>query len=460
MLRTGSVSAAVAIVVGFCLTYSVATQSAFAGLGGLGAQRAVGGVMIDPDGSVRAASKAEQQEMASLIRDAVGRADGQLAVATPRRFVSLKSLQKAIAEAEQTGGTIDADLGFLAGLQRIEFLIVDAENQDILIAGPAEPWKLNADGTVVGKQNGQSVLRLEDLMTAFASVETARDAGGIRCSIEPTAEGRQRLQKYLAGVRLRSGQNPKFLEAGMREAFGPQQILLDGLPTDSRMARTLVAADFEMKRIAMALVDSPVAGLPSYLEMARNTRQSIAQNPRWWMACDYEPIARDNDGLVWKLTGQGVKTLTEQDIVKRDGSVAGSGQTDRIAQRWATTMTEQYESLSRTKPVFRDLRNAMDMVVIATLIRQQNLDTQAGLDLSVLRGESASVPTDAYPMPRTLQPQCSFIRGNAGWTVTASGGVNIDPFSVVQAPVQSSDLRLLVVDRPASDRWWWDSNER
>ena len=37
----------------------------------------------------------------------------------------------------------------------------------------------------------------------------------------------------------------------MREAFGPQTIQLTGVPTDSRFARTMVAADYEMKRVAM-----------------------------------------------------------------------------------------------------------------------------------------------------------------------------------------------------------------
>jgi hypothetical protein len=81
----------------------------------------------------------------------------------------------------------------------------------------------------------------------------------------------------------------------MRQAFGPQMIKLHGLPTDSRFARVMVAADFEMKRLAMNLTDSPVAGLPSYLELARNESQSAATNPRWWMASDYDALTRSED---------------------------------------------------------------------------------------------------------------------------------------------------------------------
>ena len=188
-------------------------------------------------------------------------------------------------------------------------------------------------------------MRLVDLIVAIRSVESARQAG-ISCSIEPTPEGRRRLQQLLRRVKLRPGQNPAMLEASMKEAFGPQMIQLTGIAADTRFARTLVAADFEMKRVAMGLTDSPVAGLPSYLQMTTKQRQAANQNPRWWMACDYDALAKSEDGLAWKLSGQGVKTMTEQDIVAADGTVKGAGKTDQLAELWATKMTENFHELS------------------------------------------------------------------------------------------------------------------
>lgn len=432
--------------------------TASAGIG-LGQGQAVGGVMIDPQGNVRAATAAEQKQMAAVVRAAIGEPQGELAQATQKRVISLAKLQNALEDIHQTGGRLDHEVAFLAGLQRIEYVVVDRENNDLLIVGPAEPWELKADGSVVGKNSGGSVLRLDDLVTAFRSVETARRDGGIRCSIEPTAEGRMRLRSFLKNIKLRPGQNPAFLEAGMRQAFGAQMVSLAGVATDSRFARTLVAADFEMKRIAMALTDSPVAGLPSYLEMARNQRQSANQSPRWWMACDYDPIAHDAENRVWKISGQGVKTMTEEDIVAADGSVASDGRQDPLALKWAETMTQKYTELSEQRSVFRDLRNVMDMSVLATLITQEQLDVHSGLDLSVLRGEDSLIETASYELPQSLSPQCSFIHGRAGWTVTASGGVNINAFGIVDNQVESPELQTLVVKRDDENesRWWWDS---
>jgi hypothetical protein len=430
--------------------------SLHAGIGGIGGGRAVGGVMIDATGLVRTATLAEQKELANLVREMTQPAAGEMAEATDMRMISLKGLQQAIVAAKQTGSLPD-EVEYLAGLQRIEFVFVDQDKGDIVIAGPAEPWQVKDDGSVVGKVTGGATMRLADLVVAMGGVEAARN-GGISCSIEPTAEGRQRLQKLLSNVKIRPGQNPQSLEASMKQAFGPQVIHLNNVPADSHYARTLVASDFEMKRVAMGLTPSPVAGLPSYLEMSKNGRHGAGQNPRWWMACDYESLTKTEDGLAWKLSGQGVKTMTEQDIIAADGSVKGAGRSDKTAQVWAEKMTDSFGELSREMSVFADLQNIMDMTVVATLIVQERLDRKAGLDLSVLAGRDGAIQLTAYDVPKAVAPQCSFIRGRSGWVVTASGGVDINAFEVVEnqktdAAVADSRTTALAA---AGNQWWWN----
>lgn len=431
--------------------------SVHAGIG-FGNQRSVGGVVIDGAGIVRTATIAERQELADVVRQNLEPLAGDLDEAAEMRMISLKGLQQAIIEAGQTGQAIPDEVEFLAGLQRIEYVFVDKDKQDVILAGPAEPWKLRPDGFVVGEVTGGSTMRLADLVVALRSVESARQQG-ISCSIEPTPEGRLRLQQLLRRIKLRPGQNPAVFEASLREAFGPQMIQLTGIPTDSRYARTLVAADFEMKRVAMGLTDSPVNGLPSYLQMSRNSAHSSSQNPRWWMACDYDSLAKSEDGLAWKLSGQGVKTLTEQDIVADDGTVAVAGRKDKLAQLWADKMTESFTELSQEMPVFSDLQNIMDMTIVATLIVQERLSEQANLDLSVLTAESDSLPLSSYTVPKAVDPQCSFIRGRSGWVVTASGGVDINGFEVVESQTTDStvaDTRSQALAASTSDRWWWN----
>ncbi len=456
--RLRSIYLVPAISIGvLCLAASV-----HGGLSGFGSQRSVGGVMIDASGVVRTATADEKQELAGMMRQNAFAADGELDEAAELRMISLSGLQAAIAKCDHDGRPIPQDIEFLAGLQRVDYVFVDTDKHDIVIAGPAEPWKLLDDGSVVGTVSGSSTMRLADLVVAMRSVEMAREAG-ISCSIEPTPEGRRRLQQMLSRVKLSPGQNPMALEASMKEAFGPQLIQLTGIPTDSRFARTMVAADFEMKRIAMGLAPSPVPRLTSYLEMAKNSRQAAGQNPRWWMACDYDAMSRSEDGLAWKLAGRRVKTLTEQDLVSADGTAAASGKTEKLAQAWADNMTDSFSELSKSIPVFADLENVMDLTVVATLIVQERLASKADIDLSLLSQSSDGLELTSYAVPRSVDPQCSFIHGRSGWVVTASGGVDINAFSIVQnqqTDPSVSDVRetSLATDstESATNRWWWN----
>ncbi|KAA1258477.1 hypothetical protein LF1_09970 [Rubripirellula obstinata] len=429
--------------------------SVHAGLLGGGNQRAVGGVIIDGSGIVRDANVEEKRELAEMLRAQMDAIGGDLQQADEMRMISLSGLQNAITAA--AGKPLPAEIAFLAGLQRVEYVLVDSENNDIVIGGPAEPWTVREDGSVVGAVSGHPTMRLADLAVAMRGLEQA-SAEGISCSIEPTPEGRRKLQQLLRGVKLRPGQNPAAMEESMKLAFGPQMIHLTGVPTDSRYARTMVAADFEMKRVAMGLTRSGVDDLPSYIAMSRNAAHGAGQNPRWWMACDYEELTRSEDGMAWKMSGNRIKTMTEQDLIDQNGAAKGSGKQDKLAQAWADRMNSNLDKLSVQMPIFGELQNVMDMTVLATLIRQEGLAQKAGLDLSVLKGDDSPVKLASYEVPRSVAPQCSFIRGRKGWIVTASGGVDINAFEVVEKQrvddsiSEKTDAKLA----SKSDRWWWN----
>lgn len=439
----------IAIAMSCLVAVASLTTAGFNGGGG----NNVGGVSIDAAGVVRSATVQENQELVNLLRNEVTAPQGDLAAAAELRMVSLGGLQDAVRQIRQEGGRLPAEVRYLAGLTSVDYVLVDKENHDLILAGPAEPWELSETGSVVGTETGAAILQLEDLVVALRNVEHAR-AQGISCSIEPTAEGRQRLNAFLSRMKLRPGQNPSVFEAGMKQAFGPQQIKLTGIPATSRYACTLVAADYQMKRLAMAIEDSPVKGLPSYLQLSRNSSHTGNMNPRWWMECEYESLSRNEEGTVWKLTGQGIKTMTEQDLIAADGTASGAEKVDQLAQKWASKMTENFESLAKEMPVFGDLQNLMDLTVASTLIVQEQLENRSGLDLAVLRDHEALAPP-TFDAPQTIAPECSFIKGRSGWVVTASGGVSINAFQIVHD--QQVDASL--TDKIASSRtssWWWN----
>ncbi|MEM6690807.1 MAG: DUF1598 domain-containing protein [Planctomycetota bacterium] len=445
------VLASMSIVFVLVVSASVALHAGFIGGAGRGA---VGGVDIDAAGVLTDATPAQGADLAAELRQSMQRLDGDLAQASERRVISLAAVQTRLKNLD-IGQHVPSDLEYLAGLTKIEAVIVDAENNDILISGPAEPWRVDDSGNVVGKESGQAIMRLSHLLVAMQDVQRGVSEG-IQCSIEPTPEGRRNLQSLLSKVRLSSGQNPAYLEPAMREAFGPQIIRLSGVPTDSRFARTMVAADYEMKRIAMALAPSEVQGLPSYLQLSRNASHNAAQNPRWWMAVNYDEVQFNEDKSVWTFNGSRIKTLTEQDQISRDGSAKATGRKDALAQKWANLMNERLEQLLIAKPIFGELANVIDATMVATLIEKENFEHKAGLDLTPMR-ELAVDHLASFEVPQTISPQCSFIKTRGGWTVTASGGVDIDALTQLDNAKSGAkvDRAELLVSR-SNDRWFWD----
>ncbi len=416
----------------------------------------VGGVSVDADGVVQSATEQDRTGVLRELRNQVIQPQGPIADSVKLRMVSLAKLQAEIARAIAAGETLADEVRYLAGLQRVEYLLIYPDRQDIVLAGPAEGWKVRDDATVVGKTTGRPVLQLEDLLTALRSVQASRRQA-ITVSIDPTADGELRLRKVLSQFRSDVGFDPAVAETQMKQAFGPQLVTLTTVATTTRMAQTLVAADFRMKCLAMNLETSPVVGLPSYMEMIRDSAAGGGTQPRWWMACDYDAILRSEDGMAWQLTGQGVKALTEEEYVDSQGARSSAARKNKLAQKWADQFTRKYDELCSHNAAFGDLRNVMDLNVIATLIAAHDMEKTAGLDLALLSQDSGKLQTPVWHTPKSVPPQCSFVRGRAGWTVSASGGVEINPWRIVSEQTKANESVTLVRQKAGqSDHWWWN----
>ena len=158
-----------------------------------GNQRSVGGIMVDADGAVRQPTATERQEILAQLRAQPEQVPPELKLNTKFRKVSLRALEAALADAANSGGDLPDGVLYLAGLQRIQFILVYPEQNDIVLAGPGEGWKFDQDGNAVGVTTGLPAVRLDDLLVALRTVEAAKTQG-ISVSIDPTAEGRQRFE--------------------------------------------------------------------------------------------------------------------------------------------------------------------------------------------------------------------------------------------------------------------------
>lgn len=410
---------------------------------------AVGGVSIDAQGAVSAPVVAETAQLQQAWQAGLQPVPGELDRLVDLRFVSLKALDAEVGRASAAGEAPADAVRFLAGLQRVRYVLVYPERQDIVLAGPAEGWKVDALGNVVGRTTNRPVLMLDDLVVALRA---NREAGGpvFSCSIDPTREGRQRVQR----MQFFQGQSPNLAAQQLEQALGAQVVTVSGAPVTSHFARVMVAADFRMKRLAMNFERAPVEGMPSFLEML--PPRGVAQNmlPRWWLAAEFQPVRKDAQGNAWEVPGATVRCMTEDDFVNATGDRAHTGRANPVAQKWADRLTERFDELAAYDSAFAQLRNVMELAVAGAVIGKEGLAERAGLKAPALM---EGYQPEQFAAPRTVATQASFVRKRDAWVISASGGVQFTPW--ITADRTAEDAALAAVrDRSvaAADAWWWE----
>jgi len=420
----------------------------------VGSDGSVGGISIDADG-VLATARPEAMRRLKEARERLFTAVPEaLGDAAEMRKISLRQLEAALAAAAKEKRPLADEFRLLGGLQRVRYVFVYPEQNDIVLVGPAEGWRVDEAGITVGQTTGRPVMLLDDLLVALRSALAVR-AEPISCSIEPTAEGRRAFEAYMRRQRQFS---PTVVD-GIQRSLGAQQIIVTGVPAASHFARVLIASDYRMKRIAMHLDPSPVRELPSYLDMVRSARD-VDRNamPRWWLACDYEPLSCSADDLAWELRGRGVKAMTEDDLIAADGTTKRTGATNPVAQKWADKMNAHFEELAAKNAVFGQLRNVMDLCVVAALIHRYDLTGRAGCSLPYMTHPESPVGTAQFRVPKSVATQCSVVKRGRNWIITASGGVEIDGWQFVERRRQTDEVTKLrhAAAPPDVVVWCWN----
>jgi hypothetical protein len=419
----------------------------------VGRSGSVGGISIDAGGVVARSTADTTSKLRKVRLAALVPAGSPALASSPLRKISLRGLQDAIRRLQQRGGRYDDELQNLAGLQRAEYLFVDPEHRDIVLAGPAEGWRIDEQGQAVGITGGLPPVQLDDLVVALRTARAAATDRGISCSIDPTETGLKKLRPLLNARAMSDA-----LVSRLERALGEQNITITGVPPGSHFARVLVAADFCMKRLGMGFDPSGIEELPSYLELLQAPSAPPPKNamPRWWMAPRYETLLKDEHGLAWQLRGTGVQTHSESGYL-RPAEGGDAAKDDPLAKKWADAMTANYPALARTIPVFAELRNCMDLAVLAALVVKEDLQAKSGCELSLLLDERQLAVSD-YALPGKVDSRASFVKKGSGWILSLSGGVQVDSWSVLErvetTPALTDRHRQAAANR--RDHWWWD----
>ncbi len=425
-----------------------------------------GGVEIDASGVLSLKTMQDQTGVLDRQRALAARESlpKDLQRVSELRKVSLTRLEKAVRATLDAGQPLPDDMLQMAGLTRITHVFVYPDNGEIVIAGPAEGFYHNGQNTTVGLESGDATLNLEDFVVALRAFAPGNDQTGvISCSIDPTAEGLARLQQTLQqiGGVVQPGQEMQVAQA-VRNSLGMQTITVAGIPAQTRMARVLVEADYQMKMIGIGLIQ-PVAKIRSYV--AGVSPVAVSQNAliRWYFQPNYDCVHVNSDRTAMQLVGSGVKLVGEDERVASNGNRQGTGKTNRASRDFCRTLTEQYDQLGKVMPVFGELRNVVDMNIVAAFLQKSDAFGRTGWAMETFADEKL-MPTERFNAPRQVPPVMNAMMKDGLLMTPIGGGVSIQPrYALNSDQVQEekngeiSEVRdSAVLSGLANDQWWWD----
>lgn len=421
------------------------------------------GITIDARGIVAPGFTADQSHRLDRKRQQAAAAKlipGDVNQRSDCRKVSLVQLEAEVQRALDAKEPLSVELQNLAGLQRIDYLFVDPEGRDLILAGPADGFAPDAAGRMRGVDTGRPTLKLDDLIVALRTVPQASEIG---CSIDPAPARLAALQDYVA--HNSSAATTQVIEGRykrMAEILGLHDAKIYGVPDDSHFGRVLIEADYRMKRISLGLENPGVKGLRSHLSMLGAGGNSIQ---RWWFVPLYDGLYRSEDHLAFEFVGPRAQLLSQEEVTTATGDRFAAATTRLTTQAFAKQFTERFADLAEQSPVFAELQNLIDLCLVSALIDHERLAEKAGWTMGAFR-DPEKLPHASGPVPKQVPAMVNYRRASAGMVVgLVSGGVTIRPKQVARpAALKVDPARRLdsiraehvAPQRPAARRWWWD----
>ncbi|QDU36767.1 hypothetical protein Mal4_10650 [Maioricimonas rarisocia] len=447
---SASARVALALLILFALTPSLHAQN--------NNQGNVAGISVDASGVVHPAQL--KPESAALVKQrqqafVSERLSEDLATFSNCRKLSLVALEAAVAAALEQGKELPDDVKYLAGLQRIDYVFVDLEGQDLVIAGPAEGFAPDPGGAMRGLTTGRPTLALEDLIVILQSA--ARGRISIGCSIDPEPDRLAKMQNYIrqnSSATTPAGAARRY--RNMAQILGQQNVSVWGVPEDSHFAQVLVAADFRMKRIGLGVDRSGVREIRSHLSLLRPNGNSLQ---RWWFVPHYSGVHADDDRTAFYLEGPRCKLLAQEEISDASGIRSDAATTRESTEAFARNFSNHFEELAEVSPVFAQLQGLFDLAVTGR--SSASIGCRSGWPTFLDRSDSLAA---SYPVPRSVPSETMFRRGGRGVVLGLIGGVTLNPRSVLgEVNVGGEEAaaavglrgRSLRTDTVPRDRWWW-----
>jgi Flp pilus assembly protein TadD len=306
--------------------------------------------------------------------------------------VSLKSL---VNGAEAHAGNLDAlpvEIRTLGGMTRIVGFVMDPSGADISLIGQRQP--------------GSPPVELDDLIVGLSSVW--RDGETPLVSLDPNAD----------------------------DFEGPQKVRVQGVPRNSGFARTMIDADYIMKKVMGGVETVNSSGFVNFKQILTRDRGTESMN-RFWLY-PIQPQSGDiqvsTDGKA-ALFMSGVQVLSEQLLRTQEGLI-GSGHTIGAAEEAAVNFSKHYKDIESQMAIYKRLQTLFDIVLLSRIWQQMKID-------SPLLNRLAALPFKQVDMPDSFPAVTIKVYETDDRVFMLSGGVQVN--------IGAGPRKWLVVDDPDMD---------
>ncbi|MEI7660697.1 MAG: DUF1598 domain-containing protein [Bacteroidota bacterium] len=287
------------------------------------------------------------------------------------------SLHQYFTELNQlisSGKPAPEELDSLFGMSWLSGYVIDSVKNDIILVGRCDKLR--------------PAYHAEDMFVSYQNVFDSVSAP--YCSLDPNPRNIMRVNEFLKNESVDFETTIKNCQA----AIGGQEIVVGGVPRNSRYARTMIYADYDMKKISQGLLK--VNGINSYLDLSmKDTVKKHGQAPnmsRFWLhikeSTEEEkfPNYLENEGIVF-VNECPVVVLTEKQRISADGKLKDDTlREDTVARAFATGMSNAYPKLALQNQLFAELENMFRLQACFLAMKYKNALQVSKTDLSMVSG--------------------------------------------------------------------------
>ena len=151
----------------------------------------------------------------------------------------------------------------------------------------------------------------------------------------------------------------------LQRSLGLNEVSITGIPAGTHFAHILTEADYRMKLIGLNLEQLPVP-VTTYVDRLTASMTSSNALVRWYFVPDYEAVSVSEDGNAFRMVGQGVKLVGEDELVSSDGTrKRAGGRANSASRAFTTDFTKKFRLIADRSPVYSQLRNLVDLTIAA-----------------------------------------------------------------------------------------------